>query len=90
VAETRRLAAEQRELLRQDRTVVATRIQVQWNKCGDPTCGCASGELHGPYRYAIETMESGRRRKRYLPLGAPASSPASRRPRTPGKGARAR
>lgn len=26
--------------------------QVQYRKCGKPTCHCQAGQLHGPYLYA--------------------------------------
>jgi hypothetical protein len=37
----------------------------QWNRCGRPTCACASGALHGPY-YRRRWWEGGRYRSEYI------------------------
>jgi hypothetical protein len=37
----------------------------QWVRCGNHTCHCARGELHGPYYYRF-WHEGGRRRKQYV------------------------
>lgn len=47
------------------RRIVYSRPVWQHNRCGKPGCRCASGELHGPYLYIVETFGDGRARKRY-------------------------
>jgi hypothetical protein len=44
-------------------------VQVQWTRCGKPTCRCARGEPHGPYFYRF-FREHGRLRKTYVPRPA--------------------
>jgi hypothetical protein len=39
----------------------------QWVRCGDRTCHCALGELHGPY-YCRLWRENGKLRKKYVKL----------------------
>lgn len=53
------------------RTVIHTRFEEQGIRCGTPGCRCASGELHGPYWYAIDTYGDGRRKKRYVGKNRP-------------------
>ena len=41
-------------------------LQMQWQRCGKPWCGCSSGtNPHGPYFY-FRWRENGRQRKRYV------------------------
>lgn len=62
-ARAERAAAELWE--ERSRTVVSTRYVNEGIRCGKEGCKCASGELHGPYWYAIETMGNGRTKRRY-------------------------
>ena len=41
-------------------------LQLEWRRCGKPTCRCAGGSPHGPYAYRY-WYEAGRRQKCYVP-----------------------
>ena len=41
-------------------------LQPEWKRCGNPSCRCARGQLHGPYWYR-RWREVGRQRKQYVP-----------------------
>ena len=41
-------------------------LQPEWKRCGNPSCRCARGYLHGPYWYR-RWREDGKQRKQYLP-----------------------
>lgn len=61
----RRNRAALAEADRRAKTIVETRYIQEGIKCGTVNCKCASGELHGPYWYAIQTYGDGRRKKKY-------------------------
>jgi Family of unknown function (DUF6788) len=42
-------------------------LHIQYHRCGYPKCRCKHGLLHGPYVY-LRWRESGRQRKRYIPM----------------------
>lgn len=57
------------------RTVTHTRFALEKVRCGKPGCHCAAGgELHGPYWYKIETLGSGKTRKKYVGKKRPAGA----------------
>ena len=42
-------------------------VHIKYVRCGKPSCRCANGALHGPYRRRI-WREDGRTRYGYVPL----------------------
>ena len=51
--------------------------QLQFRKCGKPTCGtCKRGQGHGPYWYAY-WREGAKLRSGYIGKAQPAGAPAS-------------
>ncbi len=42
-------------------------LHLEWKRCGQQPCRCASGLLHGPYVYR-RWREGGKQRKAYLPM----------------------
>lgn len=46
-------------------------VHLEWRRCGETICRCASGRLHGPY-YVLRWREAGRQRKKLVrPQGSP-------------------
>ena len=41
-------------------------LQPEWKRCGNPSCRCTRGHLHGPYWYR-RWREDGKQRKQYVP-----------------------
>jgi hypothetical protein len=71
---TRQLRARRRRLARSLPDVeglISGAVVEQGRRCGKEGCRCATGDLHGPYTYAVlPRVDGGRTRTVYVPASA--------------------